>query len=39
LATTDIDDRLVARAAIIGDNSIPNTGYSTPAAIGTPTGL
>jgi hypothetical protein len=26
----------MAKAAIIGDNNNPNTGYKTPAAIGTP---
>ncbi len=37
--TTDTDDRLIASAAIIGDSTMPNTGYSTPAAIGTPIAL
>ena len=38
-ATTDTDERLIANAAIIGLNRRPNTGYSTPAAIGTPSAL
>src|SRR6185312_1412999 len=37
--TTDTDDRLIASAAIIGDSTIPRTGYNTPAAIGTPMAL
>tara|TARA_R110002072_G_scaffold51898_2_gene138968 strand:- start:62 stop:250 length:189 start_codon:yes stop_codon:yes gene_type:complete len=36
LPTTDKDDRLIAAAAIIGDKSMPKTGYRTPAATGTP---
>lgn len=36
---TETDDRLMAADAIIGDSSRPNTGYSTPAATGTPTVL
>jgi hypothetical protein len=39
LLITDTDDRLIARLAIIGESSQPNTGYSTPAAIGTPSAL
>ena len=39
LPTTDTDDRLIASAASIGLNSTPNTGYSTPAATGTPSAL
>jgi hypothetical protein len=37
--TTDTEDRLIAKAANIGLSSRPNTGYSTPAAIGTPSAL
>lgn len=29
-------DRAIARAASMGESSIPTTGYSTPAAIGIP---
>src|SRR3546814_6338992 len=36
LPTTDPELRLIARAAIIGLSNRPNTGYSTPAAMGTP---
>jgi len=36
LLTTDTDDKLIASAAIIGLSNRPKTGYSTPAAIGTP---
>lgn len=32
-------DRAIARAASIGESSIPKTGYSTPAAIGIPIAL
>jgi len=39
LPTTDTELRLIASAAIIGESSTPNTGYSTPAAIGTPSVL
>jgi hypothetical protein len=39
LATTDTELKLMAAAAIMGDNSSPKTGYSTPAAIGTPRAL
>ena len=39
LLTTDTELRLIASAAIIGLSSRPNTGYSTPAAIGTPRAL
>ena len=35
-ATTLTDERLIARAAIIGDSRTPNSGYSAPAAIGIP---
>ena len=33
---TDTELKLIAKAAIIGDNKIPNIGNNTPAAIGTP---
>ena len=36
---TDTELKLIAAAAIIGDRSNPNTGYSKPAAIGTPAEL
>ena len=39
LPITLTDDSAIAAAAITGDNRIPNTGYSTPAAIGTPAAL
>ena len=39
LAITDTELKLIAAAAIIGLSSRPNTGYSTPAAIGTPLAL
>ncbi len=39
LLTTDTELRLIASAAIIGDKVMPNHGYSTPAASGTPTAL
>jgi hypothetical protein len=39
LATTDTELRLIASAAIIGLSSRPVSGYSTPAAIGTPSAL
>jgi hypothetical protein len=39
LVMTDTDDRLIAAAAIIGDSRRPVTGYSSPAAIGTPSAL
>ncbi len=38
-ATTDTELRLIASAAIIGLSSRPVNGYSTPAAIGTPSAL
>lgn len=37
--TTDTELKLMAAAAIIGESSSPKNGYSTPAAIGTPTAL
>ena len=39
LVITDTDDRLIANAAIIGDNNHPVNGYNTPAASGTPSAL
>jgi len=36
LLTTETELRLIASAAIIGDSTRPNAGYSTPAASGTP---
>ena len=39
LLTTDTELRLIANAATIGDSVMPSTGYSTPAASGTPTAL
>ena len=39
LLTTDTDDRLIARAAIIGLSTRPVNGNSTPAAMGTPSAL
>ena len=38
LPITDAELKLIASAAISGDNSQPVSGYSTPAAIGTPCG-
>lgn len=38
-AITDTELKLIATAAIIGDNKIPKTGYRTPAATGTPSVL
>jgi len=37
--TTETELRLIAAAAMTGLSSRPNTGYSTPAAIGTPAAL
>jgi hypothetical protein len=39
LVITDTELKLMAAAAMIGLSRIPNLGYSTPAAIGTPTEL
>jgi len=39
LLTTDTDDKLMASAATIGDSVMPNNGYNTPAANGTPIAL
>jgi hypothetical protein len=36
LAITETELKLIAKAAIIGDNNKPKNGYNTPAAIGTP---
>ena len=38
-AMTDTELRLIAALAIIGDSRMPNTGYSRPAATGTPSAL
>ena len=39
LLMTETELKLMAAAAIIGDSNMPKNGYSTPAAIGTPTVL
>ena len=39
LATTDTELKLIANAASIGLSNHPVSGYSTPAAIGTPSAL
>ena len=39
LAITDTELKLIAKAAIIGDNKIPKIGNKTPDAIGMPTVL
>lgn len=39
LEITDTELKLIAAAARMGLSKIPNTGYSTPAAIGTPSEL
>jgi hypothetical protein len=36
LPITETELKLMAAAAIMGDNSIPKKGYNTPAAMGTP---
>lgn len=36
LLITETELKLIAAAAMIGDNKIPKNGYSTPAAIGMP---
>lgn len=36
LVITDTELKLMAAAAIMGDNKIPVIGYKTPAATGTP---
>ncbi len=36
---TETELKLIATAAIIGDNRIPKKGYKTPAAIGIPSTL
>lgn len=38
-AITDTELKLIAAAATIGFNNHPNSGYSTPAASGTPAAL
>src|SRR5882672_6513120 len=37
--TTLTEDRAMAAAAMMGDRSIPKTGYNAPAATGTPSAL
>jgi hypothetical protein len=37
--TTDIELKLIAAAAMIGESSSPNTGYRIPSATGTPSEL
>lgn len=39
LLTTDMDEKLIAAEAIIGDNKMPKKGYKTPAAMGIPNAL
>jgi hypothetical protein len=39
LVITETELKLMAAAAIMGDNKRPNTGYKTPAATGTPSKL
>jgi hypothetical protein len=39
LAITLTDDSAIAAAPTIGDSKMPNSGYSAPAAIGTPAAL
>lgn len=39
LVMTETELKLIAAAAIIGESSNPNSGYSTPAATGTPKAL
>ncbi len=39
LPTTDTELRLIAAAAMTGESRMPKNGYSTPAAIGTPSAL
>ena len=39
LVITETELKLMATAAIMGDSKIPNIGYKTPAAIGTPSVL
>ena len=36
---TDTDEKLIAAAAMMGLSRIPNSGYSAPAATGTPIAL
>jgi hypothetical protein len=37
--TTLTEDNAMAAAAIVGDSKMPKTGYSAPAATGTPAAL
>jgi len=37
LLITEIDDRLIAAAAKMGETRVPRKGYRMPAATGTPT--
>lgn len=39
LLITETELKLIAAAAIIGDNKTPKNGYNTPAATGTPNAL
>jgi len=39
LPITDTELRLIANAAIMGDNKMPVNGYNTPAATGIPKAL
>lgn len=39
LVITETELKLMAKAAIIGDNKMPKKGNSTPAATGTPKAL
>ncbi len=39
LAMTETELKLIAKAAIMGDNNMPKAGNRTPAAIGTPSVL
>jgi hypothetical protein len=36
LEITDTEEKLIAAAPITGESNSPNTGYSAPAATGTP---
>lgn len=39
LLITDTDEKLIANAAMSGDNNHPVSGYRIPAAMGTPSAL
>ncbi len=39
LKITETELKLIAKAAIMGDNNIPKNGYKAPAAIGMPSTL